>query len=129
MTQEVDDDQNQSERSQSRHRDTNTASSQLTQYPITALRMSESSSSKNLLPDGIKLKGEENYVAWKEVIEDIAVANRLRRYIHKKGKAPKYVDEFDKKADKTKLVVWLIWEARDSSIKIIIKLNIKSTPA
>jgi len=55
----------------------------------------------------MKLKGEENYVAWKEVIEDIAVANGLRRYIYKKGKAPKYVDKFNKKADKIKLVVWL----------------------
>ena len=55
----------------------------------------------------MKLKGEENYVAWKEVIEDIAVANGLRCYIYKKGKAPKYVDEFNKKANKTKLAVWL----------------------
>ena len=65
--------------------------------------MSESSSSKNLLPDGIRLKGEENYTAWKEVIEDIAVANRLRHYIYKKGKVLKYIDEFNKKANKTKL--------------------------
>ena len=65
--------------------------------------MSESSSSKNLLPDSMRLKGEENYTAWKEAIEDIAVANGLRRYIHKKGKAPEYMDEFNEKADKTKL--------------------------
>ena len=54
----------------------------------------------------MKLKGEENYTAWKEAIEDIAVANRLRRYIYKKGKTPKYMDEFNKKADKTKLAIW-----------------------
>ena len=90
--------------------------------------MSESSSSKNLLPDSIKLKGEENYTTQKEVVEDIAVANRLRRYIYKKGKAPEYVDKFNKKADKIKLAVQQIQEARDLSIKIIIKLNIKSTP-
>ena len=90
--------------------------------------MSESSSSKNLLPNGIKLKGEENYTAQKEVIEDIAVANRLRRFIYVKGKAPKYVDEFNKKANKTKLAAQLTQKARDLSIKIIIKLNVKSTP-
>jgi len=56
----------------------------------------------------MKLKGEENYVIWKEVIEDIAVANRLRRYIYKKGKASEYVDKFNKKANKIKLAVWLI---------------------
>jgi len=67
--------------------------------------MSESSSSKNLLPNGMKLKGEENYTAWKEIIKDIAVANRLRYYIHAKGKAPKYVDKFNKKANEIKLAV------------------------
>ena len=66
---------------------------------------------------------------FKEAIEDIAVANGLRRYIHEKGKAPEYVDEFDEKADETKLAAWLTWEAGDSSMKIIIKLNVKSTPA
>jgi hypothetical protein len=38
------------------------------------------------------------------------------------------VDKFNKKANKIKLAVWLIWEAGDLSIKIIIKLNIKGTP-
>ena len=90
--------------------------------------MSESSSSKNLLPDSMKLKGEENYTVQKEVIEDIAVINRLRQYIYKKGKAPEYMDEFNKKTNKIKLVVQQIQEARDLSIKIIIKFNIKSTP-
>ena len=90
--------------------------------------MSKSSSSKNLLPDSIKLKGEENYIIQKEVIEDIAIINRLRQYIYKKGKAFKYIDKFNKKANKIKLVVQQIWEAGDLNIKIIIKLNIKSTP-
>ena len=53
----------------------------------------------------MKLKGEENYTAWKEIIKDIAVANRLRYYIHAKGKAPKYVDKFNKKANEIKLAV------------------------
>ena len=50
----------------------------LTQYLITTLKMSESSSSKNLLPDSMKLKGKENYVVQKEIIKDIAVVNRLK---------------------------------------------------
>ena len=37
------------------------------------------------------------------------------------------MDKFNEKADKTKLTVWQIWEARDLSIKIIIKLDVKST--
>ena len=76
----------------------------------------------------MKLKGEENYVVQKEVIEDIAVTNSLRQFIYEKGRAPLYIDEFDKKADIAKLAVWQAQEARDSSMKIIIKLNVKSTP-
>ena len=38
------------------------------------------------------------------------------------------MNKFNKKANKTKLAVQLIWEAEDLSIKLIIKLNIKSTP-
>ena len=67
----------------------------------------------------MKLKGEENYTIQKEVIEDIAIINRLRQYIYKKEKAPKYINKFNKKANKIKLVVQQIWEARDLSIKII----------
>jgi len=40
--------------------------------------MGKSNSSKNLLLNGIKLKGEENYIIWKEVIKDITVTNRLK---------------------------------------------------
>ena len=56
----------------------------------------------------MKLKREENYIIWKEVIEDITITNGLRGYIYKKGKVPKYIDKFNKKANKIKLVVWLI---------------------
>jgi hypothetical protein len=84
---------------------------------------------RNQLPEGMKLKGEENYVAWKEAIEDLAIANGLRRYIHEKGRVPEYADEFDEKVDAAKLALWLAWEAGDSSMKIIIKLNVKKTPA
>ena len=38
------------------------------------------------------------------------------------------MDKFNKKANKTKLVVWLTQEARDLNIKLIIKVNVKSTP-
>jgi hypothetical protein len=54
---------------------------------------------RNLLPEGMKLKGEENYVVWKEAIKDLAIANGLCRYIHKKGRVPEYADEFDEKVD------------------------------
>ena len=37
------------------------------------------------------------------------------------------MDEFNKKANETKLAVQQIQEAGDLSIKIIIKLNVKST--
>ena len=37
------------------------------------------------------------------------------------------MDKFNKKANKIKLAVQLIQEAKDLNIKIVIKLNIKST--
>ena len=89
--------------------------------------MSKSSSSKNLLPDSMKLKREKNYIVQKEVIKNITVINGLRQYIYKKGKALKYVDGFNKKANKIKLAAQQIQEAGGLSIKIIIKLNIEST--
>ena len=55
--------------------------------------------------NSIKLKGEKNYIIWKEVIEDIAVINKLRQYIYKKRKVLKYMNEFDEKANKIKLAV------------------------
>ncbi len=36
------------------------------------------------------------------------------------------MDKFDKKTDKIKLAAWQIQEAGDLSMKIIIKLNVKS---
>ena len=68
--------------------------------------MGQGGRGRNQLLESIKLKGEENHIAWKEAIEDLAIANSLRRFIHKKGRAPKYIDEFDKKADIVKLAVW-----------------------
>ena len=68
-------------------------------------KIGEGSGSRNQLPESMKLKGEENYVTWKEAIEDIAIINSLRRFIHEKGRAPLYIDEFNKKADIAKLAV------------------------
>jgi len=34
--------------------------------------------------------------------------NRLKQYIYKKGKAPEYIDKFNKKADEIKLAAWLV---------------------
>ena len=64
--------------------------------------------------------GEKSYTIQKEVIEDIAVTNKLKRHIYKKGKVLKYINKFNKKTNKIKLVAQQIWEAKD--------LNIKSTP-
>ena len=60
---------------------------------------------REILPNSIKLKGEENYIAWKEVIENLAITNKLKHFIYKKGKAPKYIDKFNKKANKINLTV------------------------
>ena len=51
-----------------------------------------------------------------------------RHYIYVKGKTLKYINKFNKKANKTKLAAQQIQEAGDLNIKIIIKFNVKSTP-
>jgi hypothetical protein len=38
-------------------------------------------------------------------MEDLTVANGLRYFIYKKGKALKYIDKFNEKADEIKLAV------------------------
>ena len=38
------------------------------------------------------------------------------------------MDKFNKKANKIKLAVQQVWKTGDLSIKLIIKLNVKSTP-
>ena len=76
----------------------------------------------------MKLQGEENYLAWKEAILNIAKANNLRRYIHEKGVIPKEVDEFESGVDEEELRQWKQWEAGDSTMQLIIQTNIKLTP-
>ena len=39
------------------------------------------------------------------ILLTIAVINKLKYYIYKEGKVPKYIDEFNKKINKIKLVV------------------------
>jgi len=56
-----------------------------------------------LLPEAHCLKGEENYVLWREKIINIAKWNSLIKYIYKKGKAPEEVDEFANIVDEKKL--------------------------
>jgi hypothetical protein len=133
LQEEEDDDGNQLEDSQlSRQLNANPANQyipQLSKQHSIIIKMGETNNGgRNQLPEGMKLKGEKNYVAWKEAIEDLAIANGLRRYIHAKGRVPEYADEFDEKVDEAKLAVWLAWEAGDSSMKMIIKLNVKKTP-
>ena len=52
----------------------------------------------------MKLKGEKNFIAWKDAIEDLVIANDLRRYIYGKGRALEYINEFDDKIDADKLI-------------------------
>ena len=87
------------------------------------------SSNKNQLLKSLKLKGKENYVTWKEAIINLASLNNLHYHIHKKGRAPEYVNKFSDKVDSDKLRTWLEWDLGDLSIRIIIKLNVKQTPA
>ena len=49
---------------------------QLTFHLIPIIKMGDGSS-KNQLPDSMKLRGDENYIAWKEAIEDMAVADAI----------------------------------------------------
>ena len=90
--------------------------------------MTSEGSSRNQLPDSIKLKGEENYIVQKDTIKDLAIINNLYRFIYKKGRALEYINEFNKKADIDKLKLQKAQASRDLSIKLIIQLNIKKTP-
>ena len=56
------------------------------------------SSGRYQLPESIRLKGEENYIAWKDALENLAISNDLQKYIYKKGRALPYIDKFDDKA-------------------------------
>ena len=51
----------------------------------------------------IKLKGEENWLLQKELIENLAKSNNLYKYIHKKGKVPKYTNKFNNNVNTIKL--------------------------
>ena len=57
------------------------------------------SSGKYQLLESMRLKGEENYMAWKDALENLAVSNDLRKYIYEKGRALLYINKFDDKAD------------------------------
>jgi hypothetical protein len=82
--------------------------------------MGEGNGGRNNLPENMKLRGEENYIQWKTVMEDLADANDLIRFVHLKGKAPPQADEFDEKVDIEKLATWKAWKAGDASMKLII---------
>jgi hypothetical protein len=91
--------------------------------------MGEGNGGRNNLPENMKLRGEENYIQWKTVMEDLADANDLIRFVHLKGKAPPQADEFDEKVDIEKLATWKAWKAGDASMKLIIQTNVKKTPS
>ncbi len=68
--------------------------------------MSIASALALLLPEAHRLKGEENYVPWREKIINIAKSNSLIKYIYKRGKAPEEVDEFANNVNEKKLETW-----------------------
>jgi hypothetical protein len=65
--------------------------------------MGEGNGGRNNLLENMKLRGEENYIQWKTMMEDLVDANDLIRFVHLKGKAPPQADEFDEKVDIKKL--------------------------
>ena len=71
----------------------------------------------------LKLKGEENWLVQKEVIESLAQSNILRKYIHVKGRAPEYTNEFNNKVNADKLQKWQEQEQGDARIQLAITLN------
>ena len=66
------------------------------------------------LPGALKLKGEENWLLWKEVMESLAQSNILHKYIHMKGKAPEYANKFNNNINANKLQKWQEWEQGDA---------------
>lgn len=84
---------------------------------------------RNSLPNSLKLKGEENYAIWKDAMTDLAKANGCQRYIHAKARPPKKVDEFeDDEYTTEELDRWQTWEAGNSSMMLMIRINVKETP-
>ena len=60
---------------------------------------------------------------------DLAKAYSYLRYIHAKAVPPREVDEFeDVDYTQEELELWQSWEEGDSSMKLLIKINVKETP-
>ncbi len=81
------------------------------------------------LPDGMKLKGEENYQQWKEKIMNIVKSNQLARYINDKCVPPPEIDKFDPKADQDALKLQITFQASNTNIQLAITTNYKAIPA
>ena len=65
-----------------------------------------SSGSSLHLPSSMKLKGEENYAVWKEAMLNLAISNRLKRYLQKDPRKPIQVDEDDTKVSDEAVRAW-----------------------
>jgi hypothetical protein len=76
------------------------------------------------LPEHLKLKGEENYTNWKELIVNIARGNGLAKYINDRCKRPECIDEFhedyDEDKDGDKLRKYEAWEKGDAQMQLAI---------
>ena len=60
---------------------------------------------------------------------DLAKAYSYLRYIYAKAVLPREVDEFeDVDYTQEELELWQSWEEGDSSMKLLIKINVKETP-
>jgi hypothetical protein len=74
-----------------------------------------------VIPDALKLRGEENYPTWKQTMRDWVEAHDLVKYIHATAIAPEYVDEFaTTPPDPEKLRVWKEWIGGDAKIRMAI---------
>jgi hypothetical protein len=73
-----------------------------------------SSSISIYILEAMKLKGEENWIQWKEKIISIAKASDIYKYIYPKAMLtkPEFVNEYDDdlKATPAQLLAWKEWD-------------------
>lgn len=95
--------------------------------PKTLNKMSSSSGLN--LPDSLKLKGEENYIQWKDKVMDIAISHDLCQYVDSRFVPPKEVDYLDPKVDQEALKLWKEYRSGDAQMRLAITLNCKTVPS
>jgi hypothetical protein len=105
--------------------------------PLTpkSVKMTTSSSLSTSIhiPEAMKLKGEENWIQWKEKIISITKASDIYKYIHPKAMLakPEFVDEYDddSKATLAQLLAWKEWDKGDAQMQLALTYNCKPIPA